>query len=145
MKKSSTLAVALVTALFASCASADAAFKIDPAGGSCGLLDGFGNVISTQESSRIETQSSNGNVKLSCTVKGIATLIGAAKMEYDYESTGILCKVNSLFYGECYSEQHHGVVSEDDNYDGEANAKLTCHVKAIRDCPFHPEYDPNVE
>ena len=65
------------------------ALVINPAGG-CGLYDGNGVLVGTDDSQIVATQSNNGNALFKCQAKGLANDTGKA-VQFDYDSTGLLC------------------------------------------------------
>ena len=81
----------------------------------CGLLDGEGNFVFTDESHAVITPSGKG--KLTCSVKDIANPTGQA-VHWNFSNTGLLCSTPAGV-----TEQWNETVS------ASGNAKLVCHVK----------------
>lgn len=116
------LASLLASVAMAAGAHADPAVVISPKDG-CGMFDGDGNVVSTNEAQIVATQSSDGTATLRCEIKGVANSTGSS-VSFDYGNTGSQCVFMTPFGAEV-TENWQETVSSGGS-DGLGNATLTC-------------------
>jgi hypothetical protein len=107
------------------------AVVIHPPDGLCSMLDGNGNsgFISTTNTHITQTQSQNGNTMLRCQVKKIVPNSTGSAVEYDFDSTGLLCGIALPLGGFVVTDDWHESVSSGGN-NNLANATLVCHYNA---------------
>lgn len=84
--------------------------------GGCGLLNDDGIPVAG-EGHEVSANSSNGNVKLTCSINLEPTSTGRSVI-YNYDTTGILCGTSGGS-----TDDWHEVISRS------GQAKLTCHFK----------------
>ena len=105
-------ALCVIGANRVSAARMDAAVHIDDF--ACGLFDGNGALVITNDSSVVITSSGNGNLNCQADVTPSAT--GKA-VHYDFDSTGLLCgTINGA------TDKWHETVSAN------GNATISCHT-----------------
>jgi len=110
-----TAAAALVVVMMPSLAVADGAIVIKDE--ACGLFDGDGGVVVTNDTVQVGTFSHNCNSTISCKTKGVANSTGKA-VHWDFDSSGGI----SCGTGFGSTTDWHEIVSKS------GVAHLICHV-----------------
>jgi hypothetical protein len=113
------LAVPLL-AIFAAASHADPAVVINPAGG-CNIFNGDGDLVFTDSSQAVVTQSANDNALFKC--KASVTNDNGRAVRFDNASTGTLCSVITST-GIQLTDDWHNTVS------ASGKSSLVCHFKS---------------
>lgn len=121
MKKLALALLLLSVALVPAPASSETSRAVIIKDTACGLFDGDGGFVYTEDTMILGAHSANGNSKLTCKAKDVPNSTGRAVV-FNFENTGALCGIFSP----------HGFLTTDDwqeTVSASGVATLQCHYK----------------